>query len=323
MIGGLKLPNDDCDEKRDTRRLYVPKDKLNLPFFAYDVFKPGEVAFSRIKKFIDEDKSIKDYCVEYPLDIVNGVPFLFKNHRNYYLTQGCLFYFKNNVDAIKAYEIISQAKSYKLYGWTTIDDGHLRMNVLVGRNNIIKVPYHENRGIYYGKEDPMLVRALYTIWNNILPILSNRYPSSDDFFNIQMNYTMLWSSIDRFLVLKFGKRNQQENLKCLVNEKSFKDAVSLFSDKNDKMPTVFSNEDYRTFQLNKEKPLCCIRYYYTIRCNVVHTGKSRYSDYQLLRYAVLELLQIYIYVLRDSFEDYDLFRDIFEEISNFNITDIY
>lgn len=313
------MPNDDCDEKRNIRRLSVPRN-LNLPFFAYDVFKPGEVAFSTIKEFIDEDKTIVDYCVEYPLEIVNGVPFLFKHHGNYYSTQGCLFYFKDNINAEKAYEIISQTKSHKLYGWTTINDRYATMNVLVGRNNIIKVPYHENWRVYEGKKDPMLVRALYTIWNNILPILSNKHPSTDDFFNLQMNYTMLWSSIDRYLVLKFGKKNQQENLKCLANEESFKDAVFMFSDKNDNLPSVLSNEDYRTFQLNKEKPLCCIRYYYTIRCNVVHTGKSRYSEYKLLKYAVLELLQIYICVLRDSFEDYELFGDIFDEILNFNIS---
>ena len=81
-------------------------------------------------------------------------------------------YFKNNSDAFKVYEIISQAKSHKLYVWTIINDGYARMNVLVGRDNIIKVPYHENRGVYVGKEDHMLVRALYTIWNNILPLLS-------------------------------------------------------------------------------------------------------------------------------------------------------
>ena len=311
--------DDECDKKRDTRRLFVPRKKLNFPFFAYDVFKPGEVAYSRIKEFIDENKSIMHYSIEYPLDIINGVPFLFNNHDYYYCTQGSLFYFKNDDAAAKAYEIISQAKSYKLYGWTTIDDGHVRMNVLVGKNDIINVPYHENRGEYNGKEDPMLIRILYTIWDNVFPILLNRQFSSNDFFNLQMNYSMLWSSIDRYLVLKFGKRDQQENLQCLANEKSFEDAVLLFSDKNDKHPKVLSNEDYRCFKLNKDKPLCCIRYYYTIRCNVVHTGKSQYEDYQLLKYAVLELLQIYMYILRESFEDYDLFRDIYDEIVNFNM----
>lgn len=307
------MADDDCDKSRDTRRLSVFKNKLNLPFFAYDVFKPGEIAYSRIKEFIDEDKSIIDYRVEYPLDIINGVPFLFKS-RGYYRTLGSLLYFNSEDDASKAYEIISQAKSFKLYGWTTINDGFVRMNVLVGKNKIIKVQYHENRGEYHSKEDPMIVNVLYTIWNNILPLLGSKQFSDDNFFNLQMNYTMLWSSIDRYLVFKYGKRNQQENLVCLANEKSFEDAVLLFSDKNDRNPEVLSNEDYRRFKLDKKRPLCCIRYYYTIRCNVVHTGKSQYDDYELLKYATLELLQIYMYVLRDSFGDDSMFCDIFDEI---------
>lgn len=303
----------DCDKRRDTRRLYVPKKKLNLPFFAYDVFKPGEIAYSRIKDYVDEDRSILKYSVEHPLDIINGVPFLFKSHNYYYHTYGSLLYFKNE-DAAKAYEIISQSKSFKLYGWTTINDGHARMNVLVGKNEIINVQYHENRGVYDSKDDPMLVRILYSLCDNIIPILIKKQVSPDNFFNLQMNYMMLWSSIDRYLVLKYGKQNQQDNLKCFANEKSFKDAVLLFSDKNNKNPEVLSNEDYRSFKLDKEKPLCCIRYYYTIRCNVVHTGKSQYDDYELLKYATLELLQIYMHVLRDSFRDNALFGDIFEEI---------
>lgn len=310
------MSKDDCDERRDTRRLFVPKKKLNLPFFAYDVFKPGEIGYSRIKDFIDEKRSIMEYSVEYPLDIINGVPFLFKERNNYYYTRGSLFYFNNEDDAARAYEIISQAKSFKLYGWTTIYDGHFRMNVLVGKNDIIKVEYHENRGEYHGKDDPMIIDVLYTIWNNVRSLLISRKFTPDDFFNLQMNYIMLWSSIDRFLVLKYGKRDQQENLKCLANEKSFEDAVYIFSDKNNRLPEVLSNEDYRSFKLDKEKPLCCIRFYYTIRCNVVHTGKSQYNEYQLLRYVMLELLLIYMFVLRDSFEDKDLFKEIYDEIED-------
>ena len=47
---------------------------------------------------------------------------------------------------------------------------------------------------------------------------------------------------------------------------------------------------------------------------MVHTGKSSYDDYKLLKYATFELLLIYMQVLRDSFRDGELFRDIFYEI---------
>ncbi len=69
--------------------------------------------------------------------------------------------------------------------------------------------------------------------------------------------------------------------------------------------------------MDRNKSFCCIMYYYTIRCNVVHMGKSIYDEYGLLRQATLELLLIYISVLRDSFEDQNLFNDIFDEIKEF------
>ena len=114
--------------------------------------------------------------------------------------------------------------------------------------------------------------------------------------------------------MKYGKRFQQDNIDCLANEEAFKKAVSEFSDINDKKPSVFSNEDFRSFQLDKSKPLCCIRYYYTIRCNVVHTGKSNFDDYKLLKRSLFELLLIYIYVLRCALCDDRLFKDQFEEM---------
>ncbi len=221
------MPKDDeCDKKRNTRRLN-PKN-TDLPFFAYDVFKRGEVAYSRIEEFIDKDRTVWDYAVNHPLDIINGVPFLFKKRGNYYYTRGSLIYFKPGNEQ-EAYELISEAKSKKMYRWDTIYDGNVEMQVLVGRNDIIKVNYHENRGEYNEKEDPMITHVIYTIWNNVKQIISNR-DFGNDFFNLQMNYIMLWSSVDRYLVLRFGKRDQKENLKCLAEEESFKRAVLRFSD---------------------------------------------------------------------------------------------
>lgn len=305
------MSKDDCYKGRDTRRLRNPK-FLSSPFFAYDVFKRGEVAYSRIEDYVDEEKSIYGYGADFPLDIVNGVPFLFNVRGRGYHTQGDLLYFKKGME-YEAYEIISDAKSLKLYGWRTYYDGYVKMNVLMGKKDI-PIEYHENRGIYRGKDDPMIIRCIYTIWRNVMLILLKEDFDTDDFFNLQMNYIFLWSSIDRYLVLKYGKKDQQENLKLLADEESFKNAVLKYADIHNKKPKVFSNEDYRNFILDKDKPLCCIRYYYTIRCNVVHTGKSSYDDYKLLKYATFELLLIYMQVLRDSFRDGELFRDIFYEI---------
>ena len=46
-----------------------------------------------------------------------------------------------------------------------------------------------------------------------------------------------------------------------------------------------------------------MRYYYGIRCNVVHMGKSSIDDYHGLKNALIELLFIYMHVLRYTLED--------------------
>ena len=303
---------DDCYKKRNTNRLKIPND-ISLKFFAYDVFKEGQIAYSRISDYVEKSYDIR---VDYSLNNVNGVPFLVRKFNRYYSTYGTLIEFKKK-DAYDAYKIISDAKSKKLYGWRTIKYGEERINVLFGRDDIIDFEYAENAYRYDGRKDPMIVDVLLTIADNVLPIISKYSHDNNDFFNLQMNYAMLWSSIDRYLVLKYGKKNQQENLKFLADEESFKQAVLKYADINNKVPSVFSNEDFRSFDLNKQKPLCCIRYYYTIRCNVVHTGKSSYEDYDLLKYSMIELLIIYMYVLKESFNEKNLFKGYFEELEHF------
>lgn len=102
---------DDCNEDKNTYKLKVPKD-ISLPFFAYDVFKHGQIAFSRIEEYVDEEISISNVEVNYPLHLVNGVPYLFRSYDRYCSTQGSLIYFKRE-DAYDAYKIISKSNLLK------------------------------------------------------------------------------------------------------------------------------------------------------------------------------------------------------------------
>lgn len=302
------MSSDDCDKKRNTYRLKNPKN-TNLRFFAYDVFKPGEIAFSRISDFV---KDCEYSSVDYSLNTMNSVPFLVKSFGKNYRTHGCFIKFNNN-DSYDAYKIISEAKSKKLYRWDTISIYNEKINVLFAKEDVIKFKYAENKGYYESMSDPMFVDCLKIICDNLIQIL-NEGSFHTNFFNLQMNYMLLWSSIDRYIVFRYGKRNQQDNLVCLANEDIFKKAVFKFSDMKNENPKVFSNEDYRSFELDKTKPLCCIRYYYTIRCNVVHTGKASFDDYKLLKKSLFELLLIYMYVLSYVLDEKNLFKNEFQKM---------
>ena len=305
----MLMSSDDCDKKRETYRLRIPKN-TNLRFFAYDVYKPGEIAFSRISDFVE---NCEYSVVDYSLNTMNSVPFLVKSFGRNYRTYGCFIKFKNN-DSYEAYKIISESKSKKLYKWDTIRIYNEKINVLFAKEDIINFKYAENKRHYESLNDPMFVDCLKIICDNFIRIL-NEGSFESNFFDLQMNYMLLWSSIDRFLVFRYGKINQQDNLVCIANEDIFKQAVSKFSDMKNENPEVFSNEDYRSFKLDKTKPLCCIRFYYTIRCNVVHTGKASFNDYDLLKKSLGELLLIYMYVLRHLLDERNLFEEEFYKMN--------
>lgn len=302
--------DDDCYEKKNPHRLKIPRN-IDLPFFAYDVFKPGELAFSRIKDFIDEEKTEQFSGVSHPLSMLNGVPFLIRNYNRGYYTQGSLIYFKRE-NAEDAYRIISQSKSYKMYRWDKLRENGQQMNVLVANKRYVKIEYPENAYSYDKSNDPMILDVIGTIWENIIPLLG--VPSNvSNFLNLQMNYMLLWAAIDRYGVLRYGKNKQFDNLKCLAQEEFFKEAIFKYADVHNENPTVFSNEDYRSFQLDKNKSLCSMRYYYGIRCNVVHMGKSSMDDYHGLKCALIELLFIYMHVLKQTLDD----EGIIEGICNY------
>ena len=76
--------------------------------------------------------------------------------------------------------------------------------------------------------------------------------------------------------------------------------------RNKKMVDEYQSIKYNTdnlfknvFDLSNSK--YCINYYYTLRCNIVHRGKSSHSHIDLLMEATEDLLNIFEYMLEDAF----------------------
>ena len=61
------------------KKLRKPYD-ISLPFFAYGVLKPGEIAYSRIKDLIYEKN---EACVNYSMRHRDGVPVLFSKENDH------------------------------------------------------------------------------------------------------------------------------------------------------------------------------------------------------------------------------------------------
>ena len=79
-------------------------------------------------------------------------------------------------------------------------------------------------------------------------------------------------------------------VKSYLKRKSLKHYRPIYNTDN-----LFKN----VFDLSN--PKYCINYYYTLRCNIVHRGKSSFKDIGLLMEATEDLLNIFEYMLEDAF----------------------
>ncbi len=280
-----------------------PPENPKLPFFAYGIFKPGQLAYSRIKEYVSEaiEKEIP-----YLMRMRDGIPLIMPQDKKEYVnTKGYLIYFKEGCEE-KAYDIISETEPKKLYDWKEIAVDNIPSNVLMSDSKKGSSYPEENSEEFKGEDDPFFKDAIDLIEKN----LENKdlYKKSDmhdlnPFFTLQMNYMLLWSAIERYTSLKYKYQSKGENNKALANEESFVNALKVHVDINTyPRKAVFSADDIFLYRLNLDNPEHCIKFYYTIRCNVVHRGKSSINDEKLVKRSLIDLLKIFKDVLADTFK---------------------
>lgn len=271
-----------------------PQD-ISIPFFAYGIFKPGQLAYSKIKNHVKEIINVE---IKYQMLIRDGVPIIMDGESNYHRTNGFIISFKEGHEK-DSYHIIGKTILKSLYQWKSIKINGKKVNILFGVNpnygsNTIDDPIE--RVNFDGKNDPLFSEAIKLIEKNLNS--DNNSRNIENFFTLQMNYMLLWSAIDRYSSIKFNKTSAVNNNK-LSNQKSFKDAIMKFKDEYH-MP-VYSTDDLKVHTFNADDSYETLKYYYTFRCNVVHRGKAMISDYSMLKQATEELLEIFKDVLRDTF----------------------
>lgn len=204
----------------------------------------------------------------------DGVPILENREIDYHLTKGCIITFKENQEKT-AYEIICSTGLRKLYFWKTITANGKKANILFGANpdegsNMIE-DAHE-RVCFDGKNDPLFREALELIERNLE---SDHGWKMESFFELQMNYRLLWSAIDRYSSLKYNK-SQSDNLKKFANQKAFRKGIEKYACRRHR--PVYSTDDLKIHRFDADDPIGTIFYYYTFRCNVVHRGKAMTDD---------------------------------------------
>lgn len=261
----------------------LPKE-IKLPFFAYGLFKPNQLSFYKIQDLILKHDPAEIKSI---IKVRDGIPLLVEGND---FINGELIYFKPGYE-LEAYLRIREFESEKLYRWEEkLLENKLDANVLYGKKTDRGSSYYEYSD-WDGRKDPFFSDAL----EEIKFILNNSdRPSPNDskpLLRLQMAYMLLWASIERYASLRYYlEGNINQKIQLIAKEPIFAESLKKYVKSKRR---VYSSDDLKKYELDHQKPLESIKYYYKVRSNAVHRGKAVYDDYEIIKSSLKELLPIF------------------------------
>ena len=288
---------------RYPNQVKVPYDKdfLKRPFFAYGIFKRGQLSHSRIRDCIDE---IEPYEVNRKMRIKDGVP-LIVNQESTKITKGQKISFLED-KRVDAYEAISATEPDTIFGWDTIDVGGDECNVLVGKHYGGTIGHVDGGGNYLddfdGSNDPFFNKVPKFICEELEKLESD---DDESIFKFQMYYMLLWTAIDRYCALKYEfSTSQGDILEQFYKDELFKQAVQELE--LEERGKIRSARDGGVFYYDLDRMDYVANFYYTIRSNVVHRGKEQNNKMNELKRSLNDLLDIFDLVIKKSFNENEI-----------------
>ena len=284
-------------------------ENTNLPLFAYGIFKPGQLCYSRIKPFVEKYEKCE---ISGSLLERDGIPLIVENDHGEVV--GYLITLKKG-DEEKAYQSIAGIEPKKIYKWGVAESGNNIANVLYGRNPD-KGSCHIHEGWkgegcniaareWDGNKDPFFTQSLDLVREMLNESEKKEHEGAfgnyKELFRLQMAYTLLWSAIERYAGLKYHLGDQVmnkvsriaeeecfiESLKCVVKEKRI----------------IYRSDNLKKETLDLNNPKKAISYYYAVRSNSIHRGKNAIGDFRIVQSSLRELLEIFTKMLEDAFKE--------------------
>ncbi len=275
------------------------------PFLAYGIFRPGQLAFFQLADLVRD--RIDSVAIPGRLLVRDGLPLVELGSPNTATIAGALLRFRPGAEGL-AYERIAEMEPDEQYRWDTIDLDVGEVNILVARSpqrgsESWEFQDHED---WDGWRDPVFTDALAVVEETLL--------ASPDFdpgdmrptFRLQMAYLLLWSSIERYLSLRYHFGAKQEGsrvttyglVRKLANEAAFARSLEHHVTRTDR---IFRADDPGHYEdLDPADPKKSLGYYYQVRSNITHRGKSAVRDHRRLSATLSELLLVFRAVLADA-----------------------
>lgn len=268
-----------------------PKDRSKA-FFSYGVFRPGELAYFRLKHFVDFAKP----------GLVTGAAYvrdglLIADEFGDGQIEGDILYFlPTEID--NAYSAIIELEPNKQYKWgiTETASGET-VNILWGKR-----PRRGSNALDYvwsSWRDPIFDVGLSLVREQLTVNQRDRFPDLTPTFKLQMAYFLLWSSLERYASFRYYlSGNSMTKILKVSEELAFREKLREVVTEGREI--VRADDPSEVCHLIKDDPQKSIRYYYQVRSNMVHHGKSMWRDHSILFKSTEELLLIFEHVLASS-----------------------
>lgn len=266
--------------------LSLPQDIL-LPLFVYGALRPSMPAFSRLRQHVE----VCEPCqVEGELFVRDGMPLLLQGRGKKSL--GSLIQWKTGAESL-GYKEVCEFEPEAHYTWstTTTDRGSLA-NVLIARCPTRGNPQPLEQHEWRLTNDPVFGHGMEAVQAAVRELEEYKDRRNWNwFFRAQMAYLLLWSIVERLSALCIGptfEPNQRINrLDRLPGMNAIISRVVIRKD-----VVTDSRDPSDDIKLDPARPERCFRYYYQVRSNITHRGKSVLVDTERIWLSLQELLSI-------------------------------
>lgn len=273
--------------------LAVPED-LSRPLVVYGCFKPGELGWPLIEHLCDAKPIVLDgFCIRRR----DGLALLAR--REGFRTEAFVL---TPTDPAALYDVICKYEPKAQYSWITLEVDGEPANVLLGTEPD-NGSEHGPMASWSAASDPAFTGGMRTVRS--LYEQAQRRDRSDPLrlYEMEAAYLLLWSIVERYTALRFGPHLDPTKRISLLDEDPVFRAAGQASATTRVEPVYDSRRPTKAPLSFDDGPGS---YWYQLRSNLSHRGKSSGSDEERLDQATSGLWRTMRTLLTGHFPGIDI-----------------
>ena len=267
----------------------MPTD-TSLPFFSYGIFRAGGISFICIKEHIKNIEKNKKAVGR--LLVRDGIPILDTEEKSFH-ADGDICYFKE-AECEEAYGKIIGLEPEKYYTWELQEIEGIKVNLLSGvrakKGSVVA-----ESSFWDSWNDDALFNTAFEIIEEDLPKLGVNFIDGKKFLKLQMLYLLLWTSIERYLGLRYSFRGSEisSKIRSLSSNQNFMKILARRTAQSTYRVIYSTDRVDDAVKFDSNNPKKSLEYYYQVRCNITHRGKAALGDSALVEKCLVDLTAIY------------------------------